>query len=86
MLKKWPDLSFAAYFEPFGTVAYGLSTRYLTPVQSNAQALELTRLLLAHRVLWLAISAATVISLCGASASPIAACRIVPPSAGRRAS
>ncbi|HEY6620650.1 MAG TPA: M1 family aminopeptidase [Steroidobacteraceae bacterium] len=61
MLKKWPDLSFAAYFEPFGTVAYGLSTRYLTPVQSNTQALELTRLLLGHRLLWLAISTAIVV-------------------------
>ena len=61
MLRKWPDLSVAAYFEPFGTVAFGLGIRYLTPVQANTQSLELTRLLLSHRLLWLAISAAIVV-------------------------
>lgn len=35
MLATWPELSLAALFEPFGTVAFGLSIRYLTPVQSN---------------------------------------------------
>ena len=55
MLRKWPDLSVAAYFEPFGTVAFALGIRYLTPVQQNTQALELTELLLSHRLLWLAI-------------------------------
>jgi len=61
MLRKWPDLSVAAYFEPFGTVAYGLGIRYLTPAQANTQSLELTSLLLSHRLLWLAISAAIVV-------------------------
>jgi ABC-2 type transport system permease protein len=61
MLKKWPDLSLAAYFEPFGTVAYGLGIRYLTPIQANTQALELTGLLLGNRLVWLAISAAIVV-------------------------
>ena len=61
MLRKWPDLSVAAYFEPFGTVAFGLGIRYLTPVQQNTQALELTGLLLSHRLLWLAISMAIVV-------------------------
>ncbi len=61
MLKKWPDLSLAAYFEPFGTVAYGLGIRYLTPIQANTQAPELTGLLFNHRLLWLAISAAIVV-------------------------
>ena len=61
MLRKWPDLSVAAYFEPFGTVAYGLGIRYLTPAQANTQSLELTGLLLSHRLLWLAISAAIVV-------------------------
>lgn len=61
MLRKWPDLSLAAYFEPFGTVAYGLGIRYLTPIQANTQALELTGLLLGHRLVWLAISAAIVV-------------------------
>ena len=60
MLRKWPDLSVAAYFEPFGTVAYGLGIRYLTPVQANTQSPELTMLLVSHRLLWLAISAAIV--------------------------
>jgi aminopeptidase N len=61
MLRKWPDLSVAAYLEPFGTIAYGLGVRYLTPAQANAQPLELTGLLLSHRLLWLAISAAIVL-------------------------
>ena len=61
MLRKWPDLSVAAYFEPFGTVAYGLGIRYLTPVQANTQSLELTGVLLSHRLIWLAISAAIVV-------------------------
>jgi ABC-2 type transport system permease protein len=61
MLRKWPDLSLAAYFEPFGTVAYGLGTRYLTPVQANTLALKLTPLLLTHRLWWLAISAVIVV-------------------------
>lgn len=60
MLRKWPDLTTAAYFEPFGTVAYGLGIRYLTPAQANTQPLDLTWLLLSHRLLWLAISAAIV--------------------------
>lgn len=60
MLRKWPDLSLAAYFEPFGTVAYGLGIRYLTPIQANTQPLELTWLMLSHRLLWLAISLAIV--------------------------
>ena len=61
MLRKWPDLSTAAYFEPFGTVAYGLGTRYLTPVQANTLPLKLTPLLISHRLWWLAISAAIVV-------------------------
>ena len=60
MLRKWPDLSVAAYIEPFGTIAYALGIRYLTPVQQNTQSLELTGLLLSHRLLWLAISTAIV--------------------------
>lgn len=60
MLRKWPDLSVAAYLEPFGTIAYALGIRYLTPVQQNTQALELTGLLLSHRLLWLSISVAIV--------------------------
>lgn len=60
MLRKMPDLTIAAYFEPFGTLAFGLGTRYLTPIQANTQSLELTGLLLGHRVLWLATSAAIV--------------------------
>jgi hypothetical protein len=60
MLKKWPDLSLAAYFEPFGTVAYGLGIRYLSPAQANTLPLELTSLLLGHRLVWLGISAAIV--------------------------
>ncbi len=61
MLRKWPDLSMASYFEPFGTVAYGLGTRYLTPVQANTLPLKLTPLLISHRLWWLAISAAIVV-------------------------
>lgn len=60
MLRKLPDLALASYFEPFGSVAYGLSTRYLSPVQANTQALALTELLASHRLLWLAISVAIV--------------------------
>ena len=60
MLRKLPDLTLAAYFEPFGSVAYGLSVRYLTPIQANTQSLELTGLLAGHRLLWLAISVAIV--------------------------
>ncbi len=60
MLATWPNLSLAALFEPFGTVAFGLSIRYLTPIESNTQALALTGLLLGHRLLWVAISAAIV--------------------------
>jgi hypothetical protein len=60
MLRKWPDLSVAAYFEPFGTIAYALGIRYLTPAQANTQSMELTGLLLSHRLLWLAISVAIV--------------------------
>ena len=62
MLATWPDLSLAALFEPFGTVAFGLSIRYLTPIESNTQALELTGLLLGHRLLWVAVSA-TIIAI-----------------------
>ncbi|WP_447761168.1 ABC transporter permease/M1 family aminopeptidase [Sphingopyxis panaciterrae] len=61
MLRKWPDVSLASYFEPFGTVAYGLGIRYLTPIQANTQPLELTGLLLSHRLLWLAISVSIVV-------------------------
>ncbi len=61
MLRKWPDLSLAAYFEPFGTVAYGLGIRYLTPIQANTQSLQLSGLLLGNRLVWLAISAAIVV-------------------------
>ncbi|HKX56470.1 MAG TPA: hypothetical protein VJN01_10215, partial [Xanthomonadales bacterium] len=60
MLRKWPDLSLAAFFEPFGSIALSLGTRYLTPVQANTQALELTGLLLSHRLVWLAIGALIV--------------------------
>jgi ABC-2 type transport system permease protein len=61
MLRKWPDLSLAAYFEPFGSVAYGLGTRYLTPVQANTLPLKLTPLLLTQRLWWAAISALIVV-------------------------
>lgn len=61
MLRKWPDLSFAAYFEPFGSIAFGVAIRYLTPIQANTQALELSGLLLGNRMVWLAISAAIVV-------------------------
>lgn len=61
MLRKWPDLSLAAYIEPFGALAFGLGTRYLTPVQANTLALKLTPLLLSQRLWWLAISAAIVV-------------------------
>lgn len=57
MLRKWPDLSLASLFEPFGTMAFGLGVRYLTPVQANTQALELTGLLITHRLVWLSIAA-----------------------------
>src|SRR5690606_28601779 len=40
MLRKWPDLSSAAWFEPFGSIAFSLDIRYLTPIQANTQALE----------------------------------------------
>ncbi|MDT9598832.1 ABC transporter permease/M1 family aminopeptidase [Sphingosinicella rhizophila] len=59
-LRKLPDLTMAAYFEPFGTVAYGVAIRYLSPVQANSQAVELTGLLLGNRLLWVAVSAAIV--------------------------
>lgn len=61
MLRKWPDLSTAAYLEPFGTIAYGLGVRYLTPIQANTQSLELTWLLISHRLVWLAASIAIVV-------------------------
>ncbi|MBX7482934.1 ABC transporter permease/M1 family aminopeptidase [Qipengyuania qiaonensis] len=61
MLQKLPDLTFAAYLEPFGSVAYGITTRYLTPIQSNTQAVELTQLLLGNRLLWIGISTAIVL-------------------------
>ncbi|MDM7928799.1 ABC transporter permease/M1 family aminopeptidase [Blastomonas fulva] len=61
MLRKWPDVSLAAYFEPFGTIAYGLGVRYLTPIQANTQSLELTWMLLSHRLVWMALSIALVI-------------------------
>ncbi|MBW8296320.1 M1 family aminopeptidase [Sphingopyxis sp.] len=60
MLRKLPDVALASYFEPFGSVAFSLSTRYLSPVQANTQALELTGLLATHRLLWVAISLAIV--------------------------
>ncbi|NIJ38712.1 ABC-type transport system involved in multi-copper enzyme maturation permease subunit [Sphingopyxis panaciterrae] len=60
MMRKMPDVSLAAYFEPFGSVAYGLGVRYLTPIQQNTQALELTGMLASHRLLWIAISVAIV--------------------------
>jgi ABC-2 type transport system permease protein len=60
MLTTWPELSLASLFDPFGMVAFGLGIRYLTPIQSNTQALELTGLLLGNRLLWLTISVAVV--------------------------
>lgn len=60
MLRKVPDLTVAAYLEPFGSIAYNLATRYLSPVQANTQAMELTSLLLGNRLLWIAISIAIV--------------------------
>jgi len=58
MLRKWPDASLASFFEPFGAIAFGLGVRYLTPIQSNTQALELTGLLISHRLVWLSIASA----------------------------
>jgi ABC-2 type transport system permease protein len=60
MLRKVPDLTLAAYLEPFGSIAYNLAIRYLSPVQANTQAMELTSLLLGNRLLWIAISIAIV--------------------------
>jgi hypothetical protein len=60
MLRNWPDATFAAYLEPFATIAFTLGTRYLTPLQANTQSLALTWELVAHRLLWLAISMAIV--------------------------
>src|SRR5690606_4168706 len=40
MLRKFPDLSLASLFEPFGPMAFGLRVRYLTPAQVNTQALQ----------------------------------------------
>jgi ABC-type transport system involved in multi-copper enzyme maturation permease subunit len=59
-LRKLPDLTLPAYFEPFGSIAYSLAIRYLNPSESNAQPLQLTALLLGNRLLWVAISAAVV--------------------------
>jgi ABC-2 type transport system permease protein len=61
MLRKWPDLASAAYFEPFGAIAFDLHTRYLTPIQANTQALELSGSMLGNRLVWLAISVLIVI-------------------------
>jgi ABC-2 type transport system permease protein len=60
MLRKLPDLSLASFFEPFGSVAYSLGVRYLTPIQQNTQPLELTGTLLSHRLVWIAISIAII--------------------------
>lgn len=60
MLRKLPDLAFASYFEPFGSVAYSLGIRYLSPIQANTQAIELSGLLASHRLLWVAISVAII--------------------------
>jgi aminopeptidase N len=60
LLRRWPDATLAAYFEPFGTVAFSLVTRYLTPIQANTQSLELTWLMASHRLLWLAVAIAIV--------------------------
>lgn len=61
MVQKLPDRTFAAYLEPFGNVAYGVTTRYLTPIQSNTQAVELTQLLVGNRLLWIGISTTIVL-------------------------
>ncbi len=61
MLRKWPDLSLASFFEPFGTIAFGLGVRYLTPAQANTHTLELTGLLISHRLTWLAIASAILL-------------------------
>lgn len=60
MVSKWPDFSLAAYLTPFGAHAFTMAVRYLTPIEANTQALELTSLLLGNRLLWIAISAAIV--------------------------
>lgn len=60
-VQKLPDLTFAAYLEPFGNLAFGVTTRYLTPIQSNTQGIELTQLLLGNRLLWIGVSMAIVL-------------------------
>lgn len=61
IVRKWPDFSLAAYVEPFGAQAFGMATRYLSPIEANTLALELTPSLLGNRLLWLAISVAIVV-------------------------
>lgn len=61
MLRKWPDLSSAAFFDPFGSIALGLGIRYLTPIQANTESIQLTTRLLSNRIVWLSISAVIVV-------------------------
>ncbi len=61
MVRKWPDFALAAYVEPFGAQAFSMATRYLTPIEANTRALELTPMLLGNRLLWLSISVAIIV-------------------------
>jgi hypothetical protein len=61
-LKKSPDLAIAALFDPFGSIAFTLGTRYLTPIQSNTFSLELTGILAVHRLIWVGLSLLIVAS------------------------
>ena len=60
MVRKWPDFTLAAYIEPFGAQAFSMATRYLSPIEANSRALQVSTLLLSNRLLWLALSVAIV--------------------------
>jgi ABC-2 type transport system permease protein len=61
VIRKLPDIHSASFIEPFGSVAYGLGVRYLTPNQANTHNLQVTGLLLGHRLFWLSVAVGIVI-------------------------
>ncbi|OYY92060.1 MAG: aminopeptidase [Sphingomonas sp. 28-66-16] len=59
LIRTQPDFrEWAGYVEPFGVAAFSTVTRYWTATESNTLTPPLTGMLIANRVIWLAVAVA----------------------------
>lgn len=57
LVSELTNESFAVLADPMGTTAFNIATKYWTPDQRNNWVVPLSGLMLANRLLWLAVSA-----------------------------